>query len=191
MAFPSVCRLTSCWRWHGTGWDLEYNKVIRHYHGHLSGVYALALHPTLDVLISAGRDSVARVRTLRPGSVTACLRRSHHCMSVTPQVWDIRTKQSIHVLGGHESTVASVLTNPVDPQVITGSMDHTIRLWDLAAGKTMATLTHHKKSIRAMVSHPRQVRTGIAAGWTQRGSDAPNTVDLMRVLAVYVRVGRQ
>lgn len=22
-------------------WDLETNKVIRHYHGHLSGVYAL------------------------------------------------------------------------------------------------------------------------------------------------------
>ena len=43
------------------GWDLEYNKVIRHYHGHLSGVFALALHPTLDVLITGGRDSVARV----------------------------------------------------------------------------------------------------------------------------------
>jgi pleiotropic regulator 1 len=42
-------------------WDLEYNKVIRHYHGHLSGVYSLAVHPTLDVLVSAGRDAVARV----------------------------------------------------------------------------------------------------------------------------------
>ena len=36
-------------------------KVIRHYHGHLSACYALALHPTLDILVSAGRDSVARV----------------------------------------------------------------------------------------------------------------------------------
>lgn len=46
-------------------WDLEYNKVIRHYHGHLSGVYSLALHPTLDVLITGGRDSVARVWDMR------------------------------------------------------------------------------------------------------------------------------
>jgi WD40 repeat protein len=45
-----------------SGWDLEYNKVIRHYHGHLSAVFALALHPILDVLITGGRDSVARVR---------------------------------------------------------------------------------------------------------------------------------
>lgn len=42
-------------------WDLEANKVIRHYHGHLSGVYSLSLHPTLDVLVTAGRDATARV----------------------------------------------------------------------------------------------------------------------------------
>ncbi len=44
-------------------WDLEYNKVIRHYHGHLSGVYAATLHPTIDVLITGGRDATARVST--------------------------------------------------------------------------------------------------------------------------------
>lgn len=46
-------------------WDLEANKVIRHYHGHLSGVYSLSLHPTLDVLVTAGRDATARVSTKR------------------------------------------------------------------------------------------------------------------------------
>lgn len=37
-------------------WDLEQNKVVRHYHGHLSGVYCAALHPTLDILVTGGRD---------------------------------------------------------------------------------------------------------------------------------------
>lgn len=32
-------------------WDLEYNKIIRHYNGHYSGVYCLTLHPTIDVLV--------------------------------------------------------------------------------------------------------------------------------------------
>lgn len=36
-------------------WDLETNQVIRHYHGHLSGVFALKLHPTLDLLVTGGR----------------------------------------------------------------------------------------------------------------------------------------
>lgn len=45
-------------------WDLEQNKVIRQYHGHLSGVYSLSLHPTLDVLVTSGRDATARVSNM-------------------------------------------------------------------------------------------------------------------------------
>ena len=40
-------------------------QVIRQYHGHLSGVYSLALHPSLDVLMTGGRDSVCRVWDMR------------------------------------------------------------------------------------------------------------------------------
>jgi pleiotropic regulator 1 len=47
------------------GWDLETNKVIRSYHGHLSGVFSLKVHPTLDILMTGGRDAVTRVRTVR------------------------------------------------------------------------------------------------------------------------------
>jgi pleiotropic regulator 1 len=110
-------------------WDLEYNKVIRHYHGHLSGVYCLALHPTIDILVTGGRDSTARV-------------------------WDMRTKAQIHCLSGHTNTVQSVTCQSTDPQVVSGSSDSTIRLWDLAKGTTSLTLTHHKKSVRALVMHP-------------------------------------
>ena len=40
-------------------------------------------------------------------------------------------------------------------ELFLGSHDQTIRLWDLAAGKSMCTLTHHKKSVRAVVLHPK------------------------------------
>lgn len=42
-------------------------------------------------------------------------------------------------------------------QVISGSHDCTVRLWDLAAGRTKATLTNHKKSVRAVVLNPAQL----------------------------------
>ena len=42
-------------------WDLEYNKIVRNYHGHLSGVYSLALHPTLNLIASGGRDATVRL----------------------------------------------------------------------------------------------------------------------------------
>ncbi|CAN6683845.1 unnamed protein product [Malus baccata var. baccata] len=112
-------------------WDLEQNKIICSYHGHLSGVYSMALHPTLDVLVTGGRDSVCRV-------------------------WDVRLKNvQVHALTGHEDAVCSLLTLPTDPQVISGSHDTTVKLWDLRKGKTFSTLTHHKKSVRAMTYHPK------------------------------------
>ncbi|CAG8569417.1 4692_t:CDS:2 [Acaulospora colombiana] len=113
-------------------WDLESNKVIRHYHGHLSGV----LHPTLDVVVTAGRDATARV-------------------------WDMRTKAQAMLLAGHTATVADVKCQASDPQI-----ESLFRLWDLAAGKTMVQLTHHKKSVRTLTIHPVEYSfaTGSAGG---------------------------
>ena len=75
-------------------------------------------------------------------------------IATPPQVWDMRTKACIHTLSGHTNTVAAVKTQAANPQVVTGSHDSTIRLWDLAAGKTKAVLTNHKKSIRSVALHP-------------------------------------
>ena len=105
------------------------NKTIRSYHGHLSAVYSLALHPTLDLLATAGRDAAVRL-------------------------WDMRTKACVHIMSGHTATVADVKCQESDPQIISGSMDSTIRLWDIVAGKTMTQLTHHHKSVRSLTIHP-------------------------------------
>lgn len=107
--------------WICIGWDLECNKVIRSYHGHLSGVFSLKLHPTLDVLITGGRDAVARVSTSPSINVKFLFVFLH-------QVWDMRSKQQIHVLSGHHGTVWSLETQGTDPQVITGSADSTIKV---------------------------------------------------------------
>lgn len=50
--------------------------------------------------------------------------------------------------------MSSLICQEADPQVITGSLDSQVRMWDLAAGKTMGVLTHHKKGVRALASHP-------------------------------------
>ena len=55
-------------------------------------MYCVTLHPTIDVLITGGRDSVARV-------------------------WDMRTRHAVHVLTGHKNTVMSVAAQAAEPQV--------------------------------------------------------------------------
>ena len=109
-------------------WDLEYNKAIRSYHGHLSGVTCISLHPSQDVLITGGRDSTARM-------------------------WDIRTKHQVQVFVGHSDIVCSITSQEFEPQVITGSQDKTIRFWDIIANKTAQVLTNHKKGIRSIAMH--------------------------------------
>lgn len=133
-----ICSRVERIRWSSAGtWSriryvqyvIDGEQVIRNYHGHLSGVYSMALHPTLDLLVTTGRDATARV-------------------------WDMRTRSQVMSLNGHEHTVFNVKCQEADPQVITTSADGTVRLWDLTAGKCMSTLTHHKKGVRALAISP-------------------------------------
>jgi pleiotropic regulator 1 len=79
----------------------------------------------------------------------------------------MRTKAQIHCLEGHTNTVAAVKCQEVEPQIITSSHDSTIRCWDIIAGKTMCTLTNHKKSVRALTLHPK---------WYSMASAAPDNI---------------
>ena len=60
-------------------------------------------------------------------------------------------------------------------QVITGSHDGTVRLWDIRTGKTLQTLTYHKKSVRALAMSPNEVRRQLAGSPTPPapGLDVP------------------
>jgi pleiotropic regulator 1 len=60
----------------------------------------------MDLLVTGGRDSTARI-------------------------WDIRTKVQVGVLAGHQNTIESILCQSDEPQVITGSHDKMIKFWDL------------------------------------------------------------
>lgn len=39
------------------------------------------------------------------------------------QIWDVRTKASVHTLSGHTNAVATVRCQAAEPQIITGMID--------------------------------------------------------------------
>lgn len=94
----------------------------------MSGVFALALHPSLNVMATGGRDSTVRL-------------------------WDMRTKAEISCFTGHRDIVESILMQDDEPQIISASHDKMIRLWDIRKGGCLQTLTHHKKGVRALANH--------------------------------------
>ncbi|ELU38184.1 pre-mRNA-splicing factor PRP46 [Rhizoctonia solani AG-1 IA] len=57
---------------------------------------------------------------------------------------------SYYRFNGLHCPVRPACTHPYEPLLTFGPNS----LWDLAAGKTMTTLTHHKKSVRALAVHP-------------------------------------
>jgi WD40 repeat protein len=51
-----------------------------------------------------------------------------------------RTREAVHVMQGHRESVSTILTQALEPQVVSGSQDRTIRLWDLRKGCVSKTL---------------------------------------------------
>jgi RNA polymerase sigma factor (sigma-70 family) len=57
--------------------------------------------------------------------------------------WDLQKNERQTVLKGHTSFVFTLVLSPDGQTLASGSQDHTIRLWDLATGKSRQTLTGH------------------------------------------------
>uniref|UniRef100_A0A671MDY7 Pleiotropic regulator 1-like n=1 Tax=Sinocyclocheilus anshuiensis TaxID=1608454 RepID=A0A671MDY7_9TELE len=134
-------------------WDLASGKLKLSLTGHISTVRGVAVSTRSPYLFSCGEDKQVKCWDLEYNKV---IRHYHGHLSA---VYDIDLHPTIDVLvtcSRDASARVWDIRSKANPQVVTGSHDTTIRLWDLVAGKTRATLTNHKKSVRALVLHPRQ-----------------------------------
>jgi WD40 repeat protein len=52
----------------------------------------------------------------------------------TVRVWDVATGKELHVFRGHNAAVTRACFVPNAPQVVSGSLDRTVRLWGLPEG---------------------------------------------------------
>src|SRR5262249_21641531 len=80
----------------------------------------------------------------------------------TIRLTDVNTGKEGRVLRGHTGPVRSVVFTPGGDQLISGSWDRTVRIWDVASGEARATLGHSQE-VRAVAVSP-DGRT-VAAGY--------------------------
>jgi WD40 repeat protein len=66
-----------------------------------------------------------------------------------PQTW-----KYIQSLSGHLDWVKSIAISPASTQLVSGSLDSKIKLWNLATGQLQATLDYHDRGVFAVAISP-------------------------------------
>lgn len=74
-----------------------------------------------------------------------------------PQASDIeQTKlpagvKLLRTLVGHQDRVTSLTFQPQGDVLVSGSHDHTVRIWEPGSGKLLRTFTGHERAVRALL----------------------------------------
>ena len=63
------------------------------------------------------------------------------------RLWDMRTGRSVMVMEGHVRGILALDFSPNGAALVSGSEDHTARVWDLRKRGTAATLPGHTSLI--------------------------------------------
>jgi WD40 repeat protein len=102
--------------------------------GHKGSISCLQVGTTGRSAISGSYDNTLYV------SVVMTLFNTHSFFRL---LWDYRHKKSAMSLIGHQGPIMSLLWEPDQNRVISGSRDTSVRVWDTRNGKTLHVLNGH------------------------------------------------
>ena len=179
-------------------WDLpEDSRAIPRLHrvltGHKKAVECLALSPDGATLLTGSDDMTAKLWDYRSGHLLAPFKAPAEIWGAafspdsrqvvlatlwkTAEVWDIGTKQKIHVLSGHLDWVTDVAFSPDGKRIVSVSRDHTAKLWDAQTGRELLTLHGHSKQVIGVAFAPNghQIATSSSDGEARLWNTVPDS----------------
>lgn len=145
------------------------STIVHKYTGHQGCVTSCAVHPMGNILGTSGIDYTYRlwdIETSQESQRLLLLQDGHskECSALSFQqdgalvattdyagvvlCWDLRSGQQVAAFQGHVKKITSVdFNNGNNYQVVTGGMDHTVRIWDLRKKKAAYVLPGHNNVV--------------------------------------------
>ena len=135
--------------------------------GHSSYVYAVAISPDDQFVVTGSMDNTARIWSVETGETIKELKGHSggvRAMAISPdgkfvitgsrdstaRIWSVETGETIKELKGHFVSVNDVAISPDSKFVVTGSYDHTARIWSVETGETIKELKDHAYGVLAV-----------------------------------------
>ena len=148
-------------------WDANTGAHKTTLEGHTDGVLSIAFSPDGQTLASGSREDTIRLWDVAMGQLKVIPEvHTPFVWSVafspdgltlasggtTTRLWDANTGAHKTTLEGHLRAVNSMVFSPDGLTLASGSDDNTIRLWNVATGKSKATLRHSYDVSRVVFS---------------------------------------
>jgi WD40 repeat protein len=155
-------------------WDVVKRQPLGVLQGHTNAVWSVSFSSDGRQLASGSSDRTVRLWSVPEGVPGPVLQHALPvpCVAFSPVVgsnmlasgsrdgiirlWDVSkiNPQLLRDLHGHFNVIRSVAFSPDGSQLVSGSLDKTVRLSSVASGKLLKTLTGHSQLVYSVAFHP-------------------------------------
>jgi WD40 repeat protein/transcriptional regulator with XRE-family HTH domain len=152
-------------------WQVLDEKLLWVGKGHNNWVFSITFSPDGTKLVSGSPDSTVRIWDIATGEQLTVLRNigdeintidisPSGCLAIGGSGQDIalvdaNTGKPLRILQGHSgSRILAVAFSPDGQTVLTGSIDNTLKLWDVLTGNCLQTFLGHTDGVRSVAYHP-------------------------------------